>query len=864
MCNRSENLWMRAASASNDKTPKPIDFGRFDKLNKIGEVLEDVKKKRDLCSARLWKYKKRNGQVVILRESLEKVVGSVAKFKEVGDAAVQYDPSHAALPWAGVRLLLQVTINDVQIYGAMFESLELVSSLIARFAEVEDVYLCGESMERKLLTDSIVVLYTAILVYLTEARRYYGQNTGERIVRSFIKTADMSVETFLRNIQEQAAKVDVLARSIDGERIKNIEISMRSRFDDMKNEFDDLRQDLELVTWLNAVYTDDEYERALTLRLDGTCDWFLQGEQFQSWMAPHTALDARILWIHGPAGFGKTILTARLVHYLHGSQSLPTAFFFCKSENDAGRHPLAIVRSWVAQLINKDPDALEALFKTINLRNRNCVFVVDGFDECINTEAVSSALTTSDRTAFLRELIHSAENTGIRILIVSRNESDIRYQLGTEHATTSSSLLRFFEYEIATEDTKSDIKDFADSVVGQELSNKSVKLRSEISETAANKSHGMFLWVELLRRRLSRGKTPQQLWDTVCTTPPGLDQAYERDVKRILELDTDQRDRAIGILRWTLFALRPLTVGELTESLMTEVLGHFTKHHADDSPDGWDQYYANEQIRDLCGTLIEFRGQKDSEKRWTVHFVHSLVREHLLSTVGMKDSIFEKFSVSKITSEQSLLAKICLQYLCSDVLHERRSQKAEDFQKLLKEYQFLEHASRHWCLHAKNDHGLSKDLQTLLDRLFEPKASRWITWSEVFETKDETYEQFEKRSKGDHPSPLYYASLLGLFEALKRLQNQGLDLNAKGGKYGSALQAAAVYDHKDLVTLLLENGANVNITGGEFGSAIVGAAATTSTTDSSAVVQILVAKGADISKTDRQGRTAIYYAAMRG
>jgi hypothetical protein len=29
-------------------------------------------------------------------------------FKQVGDVAVQYDPAHAALPWAGIRFLLQV------------------------------------------------------------------------------------------------------------------------------------------------------------------------------------------------------------------------------------------------------------------------------------------------------------------------------------------------------------------------------------------------------------------------------------------------------------------------------------------------------------------------------------------------------------------------------------------------------------------------------------------------------------------------------------------------------------------------------------------------------------------------------------
>ena len=49
---------------------------------------------------------------MIVRDSLERVVKWVAKFKEVGDIAVQYDPSHASLPWAGVRLLLQVGFQN--------------------------------------------------------------------------------------------------------------------------------------------------------------------------------------------------------------------------------------------------------------------------------------------------------------------------------------------------------------------------------------------------------------------------------------------------------------------------------------------------------------------------------------------------------------------------------------------------------------------------------------------------------------------------------------------------------------------------------------------------------------------------------
>jgi len=50
----------------------------------------------------------RNDEDVILRDLFGKMAKWVNKFKEVGDVAVQYDPVHAALPWTGVRFLLQV------------------------------------------------------------------------------------------------------------------------------------------------------------------------------------------------------------------------------------------------------------------------------------------------------------------------------------------------------------------------------------------------------------------------------------------------------------------------------------------------------------------------------------------------------------------------------------------------------------------------------------------------------------------------------------------------------------------------------------------------------------------------------------
>jgi len=67
-----------------------------------------VEERKQICVDRQWKFTKHNGEVVVIRDSLQKVVEWIHKFREVGDMVMQYDPAHAALPWAGVRLLLQV------------------------------------------------------------------------------------------------------------------------------------------------------------------------------------------------------------------------------------------------------------------------------------------------------------------------------------------------------------------------------------------------------------------------------------------------------------------------------------------------------------------------------------------------------------------------------------------------------------------------------------------------------------------------------------------------------------------------------------------------------------------------------------
>ena len=68
--------------------------------------------------------------------------------------------------------------------------------------------------------------------------------------------------------------------------------------------------------------------------------------------------------------------------------------------------------------------------------------------------------------------------------------------------------------------------------------------------------------------------------------------------------------------------------------------------------------------------------------------------------------------------------------------------------------------------------------------------------------------------------PLYYASLAGLTEASHTLLEMGADVNAQGGYFGNALQAASHKGHGEIAKLLIYKGANVNAQGGYYWNAL--------------------------------------------
>lgn len=663
-----------------------------------------------------------------------------------------------------------------------------------------------------------------------------------------------------------------------GHQFDRLQISLNTRFSSLEVQ----RKDL--LTWLGAVSTDEDYERALSARLDGTCDWILQRTEFLDWFTLDDQSDkTKILWVHGSAGFGKTVTCARIVEYLIDNAAIPVTHFFCVGGDEAKRKPQEIVRSWVAQLVNHSEDAVQLarnfylgkevrtateadiwrIFEALILNLGPFFYVIDGYDECIKLD-LASKHSVDSQAKFLQHLTAKISGTGSRLLLMSRDDPNIRSQL--YNGSGGSSKNGLLEYRITSQDTTEDISSFSHNLVDRELPNKPTSLKEEIALEAAQKCDGMFLWIKLMHARLSPGKNAKQLREIVHVTPLGLDQAYERDMKTIMELGTDERMRAISILRWTLFAVRPLTVRELTEALVVRDNDNTRDWFpVDDLPDTLDECYTNDQIRRLCGSLIEIRSSDplQSLSTHTVQFVHFSVKEYLTRVDDIDLSVERMLSFSDAPSEHSSLARFCLRYLCyKDFTAQDRSTE-ESLQSKIDAHAFLRYAARSWYIHSQRSGKYRQDLDGLVNTLFDPEASRWLLWSEVLETEKHSLGWSHALCRNSYPGPMYYAAWLGLTRTMEFLRVKGLDLNSEGGRYGNALQVAAFKHNKATVEYLLRHGADVNIGGGRCGSAI-SAATWRYSPDQESVIQLLIDEGANIDQKDSWGRTALFHAASYG
>ena len=193
----SDELWNKALDTLDAELRNSLVLTGASRSHVLSKALTEAQESRKVCMQKCWKFKKHNGEIIILRDVVEKIIVWVEKFIAVGDAAVQYDPVHAAPAWAAFRFVLQVrtttltdrtvmvdsrkaAVNDKKVRGETIANLEAVSHLITRYAILEELYLQRNSAARVKLEDMVVRLYAEVLTYLAKAEKYFKNPTKSK------------------------------------------------------------------------------------------------------------------------------------------------------------------------------------------------------------------------------------------------------------------------------------------------------------------------------------------------------------------------------------------------------------------------------------------------------------------------------------------------------------------------------------------------------------------------------------------------------------------------------------------------------------------------------------------------------------
>jgi ankyrin repeat protein len=641
---------------------------------------------------------------------------------------------------------------------------------------------------------------------------------------------------------------------------------------------DETRKELDI--WLGASWTNDVYDSFIRRRLDGTCDWILSRQAFLDWISSDfPSGTAKILWINGPAGHGKTILCARVVQYLSNTLESPLAYYFCSSESEIRRDPLTIMRSWISQVISYNQDAFELacgrweakdgrnasqtemidLLKTIVQHIPNCTFVVDGLDECAWAEEKWKSNDNSPM-GFFDSIKQAVAHTTTRILILSRDEPEIRYSLRTVFTDDSNQGLS--EYQIRPDDVQSDAMSFSRSIVDKKLTNKSETVKHELSQRMVDRSKGMFLWVKMLEEYLRSGKNKKQLEETIDQAPTALDHLYDRNWMKISYLPDKDRLRAFSILRWAAFALRPLTILEVTEALLIADNDNCEDLPDDELPDAIDEDYISTEILGLCGSLLET--QKAAPKQdlgsMTLHLAHFSIKQYILCNMpgqGGLLAVNERLRSSSESFQSNILAKLCLRYLNFQNVWQASLQLESG--PVIRP--FRDYAAGSWYRHTRECGSNYAEVVKLTNALFTSNYGKWESWKRWFDANDDKSKMSKSQGEITSSNPLFYASLLGLRDTvIYLLEEAKLSVNYADEFKRTALQAAASKGQTSIVKLLLDKGADVTVANKE-GWTPLNSASDSGHVD---IVKLLLDNGADVTVTSENGWTPLNLASDSG
>ncbi|KAI4087719.1 MAG: hypothetical protein LQ344_006605 [Seirophora lacunosa] len=390
------------------------------------------------------------------------------------------------------------------------------------------------------------------------------------------------------------------------------------------------------------------------------------------------------------------------------------------------------------------------------------------------------------------KLLRESEHDDIHVLVTSRSEYDI------EHILTPFATQKISIHGLGVDD---DIRTHVRASLAEDVRfcRLSPSVKENIETRLVSGARGMFRWVDCQLDTLRACNKVSAIKKSLDQLPATLDETYERILRAIEPADTVE---AYNILQWLAFAERPLTLEEVAEAAVTK---------EDGGPiDPEDRLFDPYDVVRICKGLVSITEDKLAIcGRWTagkfVRFAHFSVKEYLLSSRVLEGTAKTFHMVTKHSHQQ--IGRSCLSILLQN----------DEISKL-QHLPLVKYAAQFWVKHLckyESDAENTAAFKPLIEKLFGDSPKAFQNWLFVYDVNiGQGHDAASSQRPSSPPSPLYYAAFLGLEHAIRMLLKSRVDINAYGGRYGTALIAAATQGNSAAVSILLDHDANVDAKGG--------------------------------------------------
>ncbi|KAF8459964.1 hypothetical protein BDZ91DRAFT_457469 [Kalaharituber pfeilii] len=181
------NLWVEAHESLPEENKRIlVECGiiinaKSSQTGFLDEILRVAKEAKEKAEAKSGKFKF-GSMEIDLGQKMQAIICWIDKFKTIGDIVIQYDPVHAALPWAGVRFILQMIVDRQESTEAALIGMDRITMLISQGTIYEQLYLTIEEPPmqgrdaRNTLYRALIKLYAAILTSLSILMRHFTSN----------------------------------------------------------------------------------------------------------------------------------------------------------------------------------------------------------------------------------------------------------------------------------------------------------------------------------------------------------------------------------------------------------------------------------------------------------------------------------------------------------------------------------------------------------------------------------------------------------------------------------------------------------------------------------------------------------------